>query len=130
MLQPFLLDSTSSKDIQLVASCDTDGTTKVMGAESCSPLAEASPRGLGECSDICAHPRPARDASDGAIGSAFGGSASGRPACAPSSATLDLCRPLEAATTSGAAESSCPCSAQGCGGEHWSPATQKREPSD
>ena len=98
MLQPFLLDSTSSEDIQLVASCDTDGTTKVMGAESCSPLAEANPNGLGESSDICAHPCAAHDASCGACGSASGGSASGCAAHAPSSATLDLRGAHEATT--------------------------------
>ena len=123
MLQPFLLDTISSKDIQLVASCDTDGTTKVMGAESCSPLAEASPKGLGECSDICAHPRPARDASDGAVGSASGGSASACAAHAPSSATLDLRRPFEAAQLCCAEQSGCQCGAQGGGGECGSPAS-------
>ena len=129
MLQPFLLDSTSSEDIQLVASCDTDGTTKVMGAESFSPLAEANPNGLGESSDICAHPCAAHEASCGACGSASGGSASGCAAHAPSSATLDL-RGAHEATTFWAEQSICQCSTQGCGGEHWSPATQEREPSD
>ena len=67
----------------------------------------------------------------GADGSAIGGSASGCSASgcaahAPSSATLDLCRWVEAKVCS--EHSGCQCSAQGSGGERWSPTGEKRQP--
>jgi len=102
-----------------------DGTTEVLGADSCSPLAEANSDSSTESNHVCADSGPAHDRLRGACGAASSGQAH-----AASTATLDICCAFEAAKVCFTEHSGSQHSAQGGGNESWSPASEEGRTSD